>query len=567
MHMKKLTLACLAATLGLSACGGGGSEPAGSTVVSRDINATDTRIACIDHNHNWRCDDGDLSQSVTSAGNTGLNPASDEFVLLERLDAARQRTLLLLSERGSGTVDGISTLKAMLGERYDTFSPSESFNSSDLEALFERALQLYPHALTALATASEAVLQQSTVNATLPEVTPTLGEPELVSNWAAESDNDNRQLTAYGSTVLSNTESNRLYLFDAAAASVAASEIDLLPAVELALNIPSEGTLSSWATQTSQKLIMQKLVEPALRMMASALSIVIDTASAASSITGQPSGEAPVIFEAGTGITSLQLVNNASEAFILVNTADDNFAGNDCATKGNEGLYKVALDHDGGYRLLADSTSCIYSGFSLLAADRNGAHVVAWDGTQQKLWLLDGSLKRQAQIATGVSQAQALAISPGGQFAAIAAYGQLAIVDLLQGKTIVNLAGDWANATQVNFAAGLQQIMVSSGNSLHTITLDARMQRLDSRITAFDSDILALATADDGESAAVATAKNLAWINSHSGETLSSQSTPARFTPQKIAITNTQLLMVGQQHSDDTIALMRLALSLPEWPH
>lgn len=557
MHLKKLSLACLVASLATTGCGGGGGSPAGSTVPSRNMDGNAVGVACVDHNHNWRCDDGDTSITVHGSGDTGLSPASDEHVLLETHDTSQKRTLLLLSAQGSPVVNGISTLKTLAGGEWnDALASLVAEQNSALETVFAQAMQQRLLALTALHDAGDAVRTQMSVTPTLSDSAYALGDTETVSTWDTAAGTENRQLTAFGSTVLSNTETNRLYLFDASATVIGASEIDLLPVLD---------TVVAAASNTAAQL-NATLIEPAMKMLAGLLDIVIDTASAASSITGEPSGEPPVVFEPGTGISSLQLAANGRDAYVLMNTAENPYPGDDCLTTGSEGLYKVALDAASGYRLLANSPACIHSGFSLLATDLTGAHVIAWDAPGERLWVMNGDLARTNTIATGVSNAQALAISPGGQFAAIAAYGQLAIVDLVQGRTVANLAGDWTNAEQVDFSTGLHRVVVTSGSDIHTVTLDNRMQLVATHKNTLNDDILALASAPDGESYLVSTATQVHWYAATSGDLLATQSVPEKVDIKRVALTDQQAIVLGQQRTDDRYALFRLPLGLPTWP-
>lgn len=550
MKINTLTLACLAASLSLAGCGGGGGSSSGSTVSDRGQIDSAYKLACIDHNHNFQCDDGDTQKAVSN-GETGLTPASDEFVLLEGRDSSNQRNALLISVLGSASVSGLSTLQTLAGNAWSSeLAATFAGQNTLLETRFADAVQSQPLALPALYQLSQAIISQADANAEASNAGFSLGEAEALVNWESSNANDNRQLTAFGSRVLSNTESNRLYLFDSSTPSIEASQLDLLPVLE-----------------TVASNVQQQLIKPLLFALDQVLDVLIDTASAASSLTGEPSTEVPVTYEPGTGISAVQLVANGSQAYVLMNTASDDYSSDDCLSKGSEGIFKIDLSSAGSTRELAESTLCAHSGFTLLAADLSGANLVAWEASSQRLWLLNSSLQKQKLINTGVSNAQALAISPGGQFAALASYGQLAIIDLVQGRNVANLAGNWTNASQVSFSAGLGKVVVTSGKEIHSISLDTAMQWLAATSTSVGADILTLSSASDGESYVVSTADKLYWYASKTNQQLAQQSVPAKLAVKRTTLANNQLILLGQQLADDRYALFRLPLSLPSWPN
>ena len=552
--MSRLSLACMAAGMSLAGCGGGGNT-AGSTVTARDQISASYQLACVDKNHNFQCDDGDIRKNVSSSGDTQLSPAADEFVLIEGRDSNNKRTSLLLSEKGQAKVSGLSTLKTVLGDALlgDALSSDLeaqlAAQNTTLETRFAEAVQSQPLTLPALTSVSFPVLQQQTVAAAVTPPSLSIAAAENLVTWDASNANENRQLTAFGSKVLSNTESNRLYLFDASATAVSADEIDLIPAID------------SIAEMTKEKML-----QPILFALEKVLHVVVDAASAASAVVGQPSTEVPVTFEPGTGISAIQMVANGRDAYVLMNTVENNYTESVCLSSGSEGIYKITLDSDSSYRSLSQSPTCAHSGFSLIAADVSGANVVAWESTSQRLWLLDGNLKLQKTINTGVTNLQALAISPGGQFAALASYGQLAIIDLVQGRNIANLAGDWTNASQVSFSAGVHKVVVTSGKDIHTVALNDALQLVGSSSASISSDVLALSTAADGDSYVVTSRDKAYWFASQSNQQLAEQNLPTKLDVKRVVLADNQLLVLGQQLADDRYALFRLPLSLPAWP-
>lgn len=561
MRMKLKPIAALVLTA-LAGCGGGGggSGPQGETATAQVSSAAMT--ACVDANQNWQCDEGDATLAVASSGQTGLAVAATQHVLLETRDGQNRRVSLLVSEAGSANVNGVTTLRTFLkaaGRSAAQVAAAEAVASNAaLESGFTRALSSHPVALAALDAYSRAVADQGTATPSLAAYAPTLGALSTDVTWAStESSSTVRQLTARSSQVLNNSESNRLYLFDAAATQVSSTEIDLIP--------PPTVALASAA--------------PWLRRMVGALdkltSMVVDTASAATAFVGTPSEGSPVTLTPGKGVAGIQLVNGGTEAIVLFNMLAGGFTQDSCVStsQGNEGLFRVSLAGAASVRTLKDVPACVHSGFSLVGTDATGSRVAAWDASTQRLWLLDGAsmqaLARLDLMLPDEAPPQALAVSPGGRHLAVLSYGRATLVNLSTGRVITQLAGSWGNVSQASFMAGGRQLVIAAGQAVHSVALDAAMQRIDSSsvtVATATTPVRALSATDAGDSYVVSTDTQVQWRAAHDHRVLATKDLPSGLVVQQAAMAGKRLVLLGRGAQDGEFKLMRLPLGLPDAP-
>lgn len=560
MHLKPIALACFAATL-CAACGGGGNQNGQTAITSGQVSAS-YLLACIDSNQNWQCDDADTSRKVSASGDTGLTPTASQYVLLEGRDASNQRVSLLVSDKGSGTVTGLSTLRTMLG--LGTGSALEktlitqqgSQLAAALETGYAAAVAARPVALNALAAYSAAVKAQATASPSAVTPVTTIGSATSTANWAVPSAGDGtRQLSALASTVLGSNEGNRLYVFDPTASVVSTQQIDLIPAAD---------------TTTAQRRTASSRLLAALDRL---VSVFVDTASAASSVIGTPT--APVVLDPGKGIAGAALTHGGAEAYVLMNMASGKYTDSSCATKGSEGLYKVGLSatDTSGYRMLWQSPACVHSGFTLLAADPSGARLVAWDATARQFWSLDGAtMKERSVLALQAPYAPtAMTVSPGGRYAAVAGSdanggGQLTLIDLDANRVVTTLAGAWTNPGQVAFADGVRKLLVTSGTKVYTVTLDNALQLIGTTTATLSEEIKGLAVAPDGSSYVVSGNTTASWRTLQQGTELAATTLPSGLTVKRIAVARDELVILGLQAAQATYKVYRLPLSLAQVP-
>lgn len=561
MTFKMKQLPALVALV-VAGCGGGGSAQNGETATTQATAGTLT--ACVDANANWQCDDGDASSIRSATGATGLVPTSAQYVLLETRDGQNARTRLLVSAKGSADVSGLSTLRTQLAVAGHTAAQISTLEAalvakhgSALEGLlasgYASALQNTPLAVAALGRYSLAVAAQSTASPTLTAYAPTLGSPSTDATWASTEATDvRRQLTAQGSTVLNNNESNRLYLFDASATTLASREIDLVPPPTVALAAYS------------------KVVRTTVALLEKAMSVFVDTASAATGFASTPTTGSAVVLEPGKGITGIQMAGNGSSAFVLLNMLSGKSTSDACVgvDGGNEGLFKISLADTSSVRTLKTAPACVHSGFSLLASDAAGARVAAWDATAKRLWIVNGStLVRQSSIDLQFDAAtppQALAITPGGRYLAAAGYGRLTLVDLHTGKLVVQYTGDWTNVSQIAFAGGARRVLLASDTQVHTVALDDNLQLISrSAVTVATSTLRGLAVAADGDSYVATSDGTAYWRTAATGAALASSALPSGLTVQQAALAGNRLVLLARGAQDLQFKLMRLPLSLP----
>ncbi len=453
----------------LLACGGE-KTPNGSTVAN--ANTQTSLMACIDVNPNWHCDDGDISSNVKALGPTGLAPKDGKYVLIEARDMRNQRTALWVSQASSNEVTALSTLRSRLSSMGKT--PSQVAALEDalgakhgpkwitlLQQSFEAAHALTPLNLKAIDIQALAVATQT--DATIPPSPQalSLSAPTTQTIWRSDEPSGvQRRLSVQGSLVLGHSESNRLYLFDTQADEVSPTEIDLIPG-------PPEPNLA----------------KRALAWLDKAVSIFVDTASAATAFVNPPTPAQAPALPAGKGISQLALVDEGRSAFVLMNMLSNQYQTDDCAKDGFEGLFKVSLTEVGSARWLGKGLACVHSGLSLITADAKGQRVLAWNQATHKLWVIDGNtLQRQAQIDfkwSAGSAPQALAITPGGRYLASATAGRLSLVDLQTARVLTQLSGAWGNVAQMRFAQGGRTLLLASQNQMHTVTLDNALQLID----------------------------------------------------------------------------------------
>lgn len=567
MKLKPIALACLAATV-VAGCGGGGVSTPGETAKTAGPLAATTVLACIDNNQNWQCDDGDSTQAASANAATGLVAVAGKYALLETRDANNTRTRLLISEPGSTSVTGSSTLRTLLraaGKTEVEISTLETSlgtsASSALESGYASAMQGNPQALSALAAYSSAVFTAASTSASPATASNTLGTASTADiSWSGSAGAETtHQVSTYGSTLLSNNESNRLYLFDASATVVSNRELDLIPPAEPLVAFRKHGPLARFALATLDK----------------AVSLVVDSVSAATPVNGGAASGSPVTLEPGKGIAGLQLVNGGQDAYVLMNMLSGKYTTSSCKTtsQGNEGLFKISLDSSNSYRALYTAPACVHSGFSLVAADPNGAYPVAWDATGKRLWLLDGAtMKERALVDLQFDSdklPQTLAVSPGGRYLAAAGYGRVALVDLVNQRMVANLTGDWTNATKVVFANGARKVLIASANKVHTISLDNALQpisRSSVTVSATGEDLRGLAVADDNDSYIASSDKKAYWNTVKSGAPLGSSTLPVGLKVQQIALAKDKLVVIAQGTQDSQYKLYRIPVGLPKAP-
>lgn len=568
MHLKMKQLPALIALV-LAGCGGGGdsSSQTGSTVVTQVTAGALT--ACVDVNKNWQCDDGDISTARSATGSTGLTPSATQYVLLETRDGQNARSRLLVSESGNASVTGLSTLRTLLAAAGQTPAQITALEArlstqhgSALEGLlatgYANALQGTPVALAALNRYSLAVAAQSTASPTLTAYAPGLGSLTTDATWSSTEPNDTRrQLTAQSSTVLNNNESNRLYLFDASANTVSSREIDLVspPVVALAA--------------------YPKLLRLTIAMLEKAVSVLVDTASAATGFANTPTSGSAVVLEPGKGIAGVQLAGNGSTAFVLMNMLAGTATRDSCVgtADGNEGLFKVSLSDTTSVRALKTSPACVHSGFSLIAADAAGNRVAAWDATAQRLWVVNGStMARQSSIDLRFDAStppQALAITPGGRYLAAAGYGRLTLVDLQTGALVAQYIGDWTNVSQIVFAGGARRVLLASGAQVHTVALDDNLQLISRTAVTLSSSsapLRGLAVAADGDSYVATSDATAYWRTAATGSALASSTLPTGLTVQQATLAGNRLVLLARGAQDLQFKLMRLPVGLPTAP-
>ncbi|HEX4509079.1 MAG TPA: hypothetical protein VH328_03340 [Burkholderiaceae bacterium] len=552
-HFRRplIVSACLLA-LAAAGCGGGAAGQQGQTVGEAAPPASGL-LACVDTNRNAQCDDADPSQGVTSAGATGLAPAPDQRVLVEARDARNARTALLVSDAGSAQADGLSTLRAMLG--LPVGSPLEraliAANGPQVAQVLETGFAATAAAdgvlLPALARFAAAVQAQVSATPTLAAYAPALGAPAAVAAWDDTTGGSASQpMTVYTSTVLGNDDSNRLFILDSDAAQDALSEVDLIPA-------PPPLALAR---------------KPANRWLAAldrVVSIFVDTASAASSVSGDPTSP-PVKLNPGQGIAAAQITHAGAEAVVLLNLQTGLYNDATCG-QGREGIYRVPLAPPNATRDMSTEPVCAHSGFALLAADPAGASIAAWDTNASTLWSIDGStMKERAVLSLQITAAQALAVSPGGRFAAVAAPGLVEIVDLLAGQVVANLSGPWADVQGVAFAGGVRRLVIGSGDTLHVVAFDEGMRWVDTRSTALDGPLRSFAIAPDGDSLVAATDAGLSWHTVETGDALASAPLPAGLDVQHVAVGSDHLVVTGLRTAQGRFEVDSAAIPLAAVP-
>lgn len=558
MRMKLKPLPALI-TLALLGCGGGGDSagPQGSTVNTTTA-AAGSLIACVDVNANWQCDDGDASRSVSATGYTGLTPQAGKYTLIESRDALNRRTRLLVSQAGSASVSGHSTLRTFLSAAgYETTAITTlqgKFTQAALESGYATALSSQPIALAALDAYSRAVAEQDSAAPTLAAYSPTLGSAATATSWSnGSSTEETRRLSAQSGTVLNNSESNRLYLFDAAADSLSPREIDLIPA------LPQ-------ATASYPRLLRRSLA-----LLDRLVSVFVDTASAATTVNGEVDSGSAVVLEPGKGITGIQLVNGGSDAFVLLNMLDGTSRDDACGSTadGREGLFRIGLSDSGTYRWLQNAPACVHSGLTLLAADAAGARVAAWDSISQRLWVMDGSsLTRSHSLDLGLSASrppQALGLTPGGRYLAVGSYGVVTLVDLKEGRVVRQLSGAWGDVTQVAFARGGRQLLVASAHQVHSLLLDDGLGLLSSSATAVSAagmPLRGLSVSDDGDSWVAVSDTTVFW-RSADGAALAQSSLATGLSVQQATLARDRLVLLARGGQDQVFRLMRLSLPMP----
>ncbi|WP_293932722.1 hypothetical protein [Iodobacter sp.] len=523
----------------LSACGGGnsGDAPGDTSNRSGQIN-TSYQVSCLDSNLNWQCDEGD-SAIVYSADSSTLKPDTRQFVLFEERDVQNKRLSLLISEAGKNTANGQSTLKTLLGNGWN--ENLAKLANGELEAAFAKAIANYPLALAALQNQALAIKAQGIAQpvVTLPKTS--ISSTADVASWQGGVD-ETRQLVSRGSVVLSNTDSNRVYLFDAALAG-SSKEIDLIPALDASLS-----AAETWIRGALEKTI--------------ATLLMVDTVSAASTVTGPPSTEKPLPLPAGKGLAGVALLKDGKEALLLIKNGKAKSSNSRvCDTSGSEGVFQVSLDpalSSASYRNLALSPRCLHKGFSLIAA--NDGQTVAWDDQSNTLWQLDPkTLQSIRQLPLKLSGAQAIALA--GRFAAIAAYGQVSIVDLQKGQVLSHLSGDWSNVAALSFAAGQRRLLIASGKTVTTLALDKAMQSSTRSSQLFTDELRDLAVSMDGDSYAVASDKTLYWRSVEGNLSLGSSDLATGLSVKRITLAAGNALLLSQGAQDLKYRLQRLSFN------
>ncbi len=567
MKVKPIALACLAATV-VAGCGGGGASTPGQTANTTGQLSASTLLACIDSNQNWQCDDGDSTVAASASGATGLTPVAGKYALLETRDTDNARTRLLVSEPGSTSVTGTSTLRTVLrsagkteGEISNLEASLGASASSALESGYASAMQGNPQALSALAAYSSAVFAAASTSASPAAVGNTLGTASTADiSWdGTTGTEDSHQVSTYGSTLLSNNESNRLYLFDASATVISNRELDLIPPAEPLVAFRKHSPIARFALAALDKVV----------------SLMVDTVSAATAVSGGAEAGSPVTLEPGKGIAGLQLVNGGRDAYVLMNMLSGKYTAAACksTSQGNEGLFKISLESSNSYRSLYTAPACVHSGFSLVAADPNGAYPVAWDATGKRLWLLDGAtMKERALLDVQFDSdkpPQALAVSPGGRYLAAAAYGRVALVDLVNQRIVANLTGDWTNATKVVFANGARKVLIASANKVYTISLDNALQPITKSsvtVSAAGEDLRGLVVSDDNDSYIASSDKQAYWRAVKGGTSIGTSTLPIGMKVQQIALAKDKLVVIAQGTQDSKYKLYRIPVGLPKAP-
>ncbi len=560
-------------SLMLLGCGGGGTPDANgdsTTAVNASGNATATGLtACVDVNQNWQCDDGDVSKTAAAAGTVGFTVAASQYVLLESRNAENQRTRLLVSEKGSDNVNGLSTLRTVLKASGQTTAQIAGVEAAllarhgtSMESLlatgYSTTLQTHPMALAALDAYSRAVAAQTSASPTVSAYSASVGTANTDAAWASTEGSDTRrQLSAQSSVVLNNSESNRLYLFDAANAAVSSREIDLIP--------PAAPVLAGYP----------KLLRYSVALLEKAVNVMVDTASAATGFANPPSAGSPVVLPPGKGIASIQLTDGGNSALVVMNMLSGVYKGDAClgTGDGNEGLFKVSLTDTTSSRFLKNSPACIHSGFSLIAADAKGTRVAAWDAVGARLWLIDaGTMQKQAAIDLKFDAdkpPQALAVTPGGRYLAAAGYGRLALIDLQTGKVAAQLTGDWGNVTQAAFAGGARRVLLASGSQVHSVLLTDAFQLISRSavsVGAAGQELRGLAVAADGDSYVATSDTTAHWRSASTGAAFGTSNLPSGLTVQQATLAGKRLVVLARGAQDKQFKLLRLPVGLPSSP-
>lgn len=555
MNLKPLTLALLAVSV--ASCGGGGSTSGNTLGGDRNLSG-EQYLACIDANRNLQCDDGDSVRSVSASGDTGLSPAADQYVLLEKRNEEALRTLLLISEIGNGVVNGSSTLRTVLMaagmDSADIDVAVSTFSTTELETGYAQTLATHPIALAALDAYSRAVVQQGSTTPQLASYAPAMGDVTTLTRWESTEDSSvTRQLTAQGSLVLNNSETNRLYLFDALEDTPVSDEIDLIPLDLLSL------------------AQMPDVIRKGLVALKEVLDLVIDTASAATEFSGTPTTGSPVVLEPGQGIAAAQVINGGREAIVLMNMLNGHYAADQCqdAATGNEGLFRVSLENTSSYRMLEDASGCVHSGFNLMVSDAAGAHLAAWDSTQHKLWLIDGGSMLANNpldlMLDTETPPQALAISPGGRYLAVVAYGQAVLVNVAEKRVISHLKGQWGNASHASFAGGARSLIVTGERSVFSLQLNDNLglvKQTEHALATGSDTLRGFAVSFDGESYIAASDSNAWWVST-TGVTLGEVNFPVGLNVQDAVLADTRLIILARGTQDQEFKLLRYSLGMP----
>jgi hypothetical protein len=562
----RLTYLSALISLGLlSSCGGGGSQNGNGSTVP-DAVAMQALSACIDVNQNDQCDDGDISKPVMALGISGLVPKAQQQVLIEMRDTRNQRTSVWMSTPGSALVNASSTLQNRLLRHGQTVAQIAALEAT-LQSKYGDDWRTLLHGSMELAQADKnsplmqqiglfslAVLAQSSAQPVLKNSAAKLGAPQLDASWSSqELPAASRQLAVQGTQVLSHSESNRLYLFDASASTVAATEIDVVPAA-----LPRLAAYSKWVRRSVAGL--EKLV-----------SMVVDTASAATAFVNPPVPGAVTVLPSGKGIIQLGWLGaSAGQALVNINMLSGNYTGDDCASPldGNEGLFRVSLDEPGSARWLGAAPACVHSGFTLLATEPSGRRVATWDSVTAKLWVLDANtLQRQnsTDLKLGAPP-QALATTPGGNYLAAAAAGRLVLVDLRSGAVISQLTGAWGDVSQMALAGGGRQVLLASGHQVHTVFLSDALRVIDRavvNVAPAQKTLRALSVSGDGGSF-VATTDTAAYGYRIAAENpFSEMALPQGLAVQQAQLAGNSLVVLARGGQDQKFKLMRLPMQTP----
>jgi hypothetical protein len=554
-------------SLGLLASCGAGSSPnssSGSTVP--DAVAMSALSACIDVNQNEQCDDGDISRPVAALGTTGLVPKDGQQVLVESRNMRNQRSGVWMSAPGGAEVNASSTLQNRLRKNGQTGAQIAALEAAlqtkhgdDWRMLLNSSLELAQTEqdlplLQQIDQFSLAVLAQGRANPVMVNAAPKLAPPKLEVSWSSqEAANASRQLAVQGSQVLSFSESNRLYLFDASASVVEAREIDVVP--------PAPPRLAQYATWVRRSVAgLEKFV-----------SVFVDTASAATAFVTPPTPGTVPVLPSGKGITQLGWVGQGTnQALVNINMRSGKYTSDDCASTldGDEGLFKVSLNEPGSARWLGTAPACVHSGFTLLATDPTARRVAAWDATTAKLWVLDANtLQRQhsTDLKLG-SSPQALATTPGGNYLAAAAAGRLALVDLRSGAVVSQLTGAWGDVSQMAFAGGGRQVLLASGHQVHVVYLDDALRVIAQAVIDVAPPqiaLRALAVSSNGESFVATTDAAAYWHSTVTPKRLSEMALPPGLAVQQAQLAGNTLVVLARGGQDQIFKLMRLPLQAP----